>query len=64
MKKQFISLDDVCNYYDFDSIDDSDEIPHDSLRPLAPWASAFLAAIGGWWAYESWDDYETAQRQN
>ena len=30
---------------------------------LAPWAAVVAPVEGGWMAYESWDDYETAQRQ-
>ncbi len=30
---------------------------------LAPWAAVVADVDGGWMAYESWDDYETAQRQ-
>jgi hypothetical protein len=30
---------------------------------LVPWAAIIEPVEGGWMAYESWDDYETAQRQ-
>ena len=30
---------------------------------LVPWAAIIEPVEGGWIAYESWNDYETAQRQ-